>query len=487
MSSSKTKDVFFIFSGNVLNAVSNILLMPFLARALSPYDYGTYGQVLLMVDTAQIIVSCGLATILYVVLASNPEKFRATITNNLVAAIGLGLLGYIFIQIFTDLLANQFGNIDIKKYLPIYSISIISALVLASTQSALIYLKRVKTYVFATVFSNLLRLTALFIAIQFYASLELAFWGLVAINISTMLLCMWLLRDVITLRELSLGEGKRQIRKGLALGLTGVLGYVIFYTDGIMISSLLTTKDYAFFRAGAIEIPLVATFYASVAQIILPEVSKLYSKLEFDQIISLKYKVSLNSAALVYPFVVFCIIFAPDLITAYLSEKYAASIVIFQIYSATVFIRIADYLDVLIAAQKNSIIVGVHILVIGINILLNYIFIKSFGMVGAAYSTVIAKYIFCGLLLYFTAHVLKTKVINIFDYKRFFGIILLCLSVMICTRIVSSPLESIWMRLMAVSLSLPVVFLIIVKFGYIDSVILARVKNKVNFLARSNG
>ena len=48
-----------------INAVVAILFLPYLSRALSVVEYGTYGQTILITNIATVLLACGLGKVIY--------------------------------------------------------------------------------------------------------------------------------------------------------------------------------------------------------------------------------------------------------------------------------------------------------------------------------------------------------------------------------------------------------------------------------------
>ena len=79
------------------------------------------------------------------------------------------------------------------------------------------------------------------------------------------------------------------------LAISSLIEKSLVYLDGVMVSAMLTTTAYAFYRAGAVEVPFVAGLYGSVTAIVMPEIAKLFSDNNLKEIIkNYIYRYSLN-------------------------------------------------------------------------------------------------------------------------------------------------------------------------------------------------
>jgi len=73
---SKVKSIVFLTLAKGVNVVINFLLLPYLARALSYEDYGTYGQILLIMDMTKVLFTSGMGSATYFLLATHSNAHR---------------------------------------------------------------------------------------------------------------------------------------------------------------------------------------------------------------------------------------------------------------------------------------------------------------------------------------------------------------------------------------------------------------------------
>lgn len=424
---SKVKKIATLTFGQGINILINFLFMPYMARVLSYDDYGSYGQVLLIVSFTSSILSFGLSQIIFVYL--NSDKSQETVfSTNLFATTLLGMIGFLFLYLSATFFGNFLNNPSLSKLIPIFGISLIFTLPNQSINSLLIFLNKVKISAFLNVSVNLFKILLVVGAIQIYQSVYLAFVGILISQLVQFLVGIYLTKKSITLK-IDQSLFWEQLTQGFPLGLTGILGSGILYVDGIMVSKILGVQEYAIYRNGAIEVPFISTIYTSIAVIIMPEVTKLFSENKLKEIVELKKKVIMNTMMLTYPILVFLLFNAKDLIVLYLGLKYEASAIIFGVYNLTLLYRVNDYSDILIAANKSRYILYCYFFAFILNLTLNYFFIHLFGTVGAAVSTVLSIFILAFLQLNKTLLIIKSNLKNLIEIKSI--IHLICISLII--------------------------------------------------------
>jgi len=238
-----------------------------------------------------------------------------------------------------------------------------------------------------------------------------------------------------------------------------------------MISIFENEKEFAYYKNGAFEIPLISVLYVSISQIFLPKIAQWYSNKQFTQIANVKKKLSSNIAAVTYPICIFFVLFSSDFILIFLSDKYKLSAIIFTIFNLSLLMRIYDYLDVLIAAKKTKLILYVQVFAIIFNFILNYILIPSIGIKGAAIATLTTLFSYAFILLYFNSKTLNSSLLKIIDLPKITLILLISLIIALpfyYLNIFNHLLLSFAFKL----LYFPITYFIIVKFGFLDEKII---------------
>lgn len=414
---SLTRKVGLMTLGQGINVVVNILFLPYMARALSYEEYGSYGQALLVTSIVATFLTLGLPQLLNVYLADDKKDDRLSLSSNLITSILLGLVGSVLTFALSDWFGTVFDNKELPYLIQIFSLSILFSIPFASLNSYFIYTGRVKLSVKLSVLTNVLKIILVVLSIQFFKSLPLALISMVFISVLQLLIALLYAKSGLVY-QIDKKLIKQQIVEGFPLGLTGIVSMVILYTDSTMVSSMLGIKEYAIYRNGAIEVPFISTLYGSIAAIVLPEVAKMWQKGKIDELFQLKKKVIMNTIYLLYPILIFLIFNAQSIITLYLGEKYVDSAVVFAVFNLTLLIRVNYYADVLISAKKNRYILKIYLIVVVFNFIVNYILINLYGSVGAAASTVLSIALLSGLLLTKTLSISKKKLSDLFEIRK---------------------------------------------------------------------
>jgi O-antigen/teichoic acid export membrane protein len=470
---SNVKKIATLGFGTGINILVNFLFLPYMARVLSYEDYGSYSQVLLITTFAASLLSFGLPQIIYVYLNKHNNE-KEVLSTNIFSAFVLGTIGTIALIISSQLFGNWFKNDQLGDLIPIYAITLIFSLPFQSINAFFIYKNKVKLSAGIAILTNLIKIALVIGSIQLYNSVYLALFSIFISQLLQFVIGFLAVKNSLTL-NLKKTLIITQLKKGFPLGLTGILGAGILYIDGIMVSKLEGVQAFAIYRNGAIEVPFISTIYGSIAAIILPEVARLYKESNFKEIVNLKRKVIMNTMMLTYPVLVFLLFNSRDLIVLYLGQKYEASAIIFAIFNLTLLIRVNDYHDILIAANKTKYILYFYSVVFLLNLILNYFFINLWGSVGAAYATIISLLIFSFLHLYKSAKTIQASIKDFVNLKNLILLLFISISVATILNLSISYFVKNEVRLVLfMTLFFPIVYLLLVKFNLISKEIITQ-------------
>jgi O-antigen/teichoic acid export membrane protein len=246
-----------------------------------------------------------------------------------------------------------------------------------------------------------------------------------------------------------------------------------------MVSKMEGIESYAIYRNGAFEIPFLSTIYGSIAAIILPEIAKLFNQNELIKIAALKKKVITSTIMITYPALIFFLFNSNDIIPLYLGDKYNDSAIIFTIFNLALLIRVNDYHDILIAANKSKYILLYYTIVFILNCVLNYFLITWFGKIGAAISTIISLFLFAFLHLQKSLSIIKMKYRDFFNFKQIFYLLLICLSISSTIYFTLSAINQTEIKLILNAiLFFPLTYYLLIKFDFISKSMIIKLMPK---------
>jgi len=299
-------------------------------------------------------------------------------------------------------LVNLFGQVPIPIFM-----------------SVLVFYNRVQDTALLTVLSNLAKIAVMFIAIKGIGSV-----GTLMIGLSIISVLQCLAYYLLIPAEIRKGGIYNQLltralfTMATPLVLSALVEKSLVYLDGIMISAMLDTANYAFYRAGAVEVPFIATLYGAVATIVMPEVARLFHAGNFNEIIRLKRTAISGTAFFVYPVLVYLLFFSKPLMVFYLTDVYTARALIFAIFNLSLLIRINDYQDVLVISGNSRFIFFAVLTSSVVNLMLNALLIYFHGINGSAMAFIVSLFLFAGILAWKSTKILSCTLNQLFDFRQ---------------------------------------------------------------------
>lgn len=196
---------------------------------------------------------------------------------------------------------------------------------------------------------------------------------------------------------------------------SGVCSNLFGSMDRYMSASLLNSVVVAYYDIGSrinnmLDIPTRAA-----ADIIFPKSSRASFEEGNHKVRYMFEKISAILGALVLPASIFIFIFAEWIIKIIAGDKYLAAAAIIRVAMIYATLRpiqnqAANIMD---SINKPNITFKLNVFVLACNLIFNYVCIRMFGMMGAAYGTLLTTVISFGITLYLLNRIIGSKVSSI--------------------------------------------------------------------------
>jgi O-antigen/teichoic acid export membrane protein len=421
-----TKAIVFTFANGITFLIS-FLMLPYLSRSLTYEDYGSYTQLFIIGTILTLLLGLGITLILNVLFVENTGAERKVFSTMFNLHVCVGLIGIVLTVLIANHVARLLSNNKLSLLLIYFAPYVAFQLVGSYLNTALVYFNKVKSVSVIAISSNVLQTLLLLIAIQVYHSLVLAVIAIIVagfIFIPIRFLC--IPGEYRTARFFDKKIINHALKLSWALYVSSFLTNGIIYMSSFMVSAMLTTKNYAIYRNGSIEIPFISSIYASITTTLLPDLTRMFAENKTEEVFMLKRKISSVSAGVVFPITIYAIIMSPYFIPLYLSNKYQGSALVFAIYNIITLFRINDYFDLLIIAKRNKSILYANAIAFIIAILLTFILTKMFGGRGSAAAVVISVMVMVAIMLPQTLRATNMQLRNYFDLPLLIKIAVIC-------------------------------------------------------------
>lgn len=418
------KNAVILTGSKILVSMLGVITAMLLARFRTLEEYGTYSQIIMIADLVSSILLLGLPNSINYFLAKEEEegkrqKFLSvyyTLSTIMTIIIALSLL------VSLPMIIRYFNNPMIKKFAYVFVIYPWASLMINSLSNVCIVYGKMRKLLYFNVVQSIATLTILLMAKMFALPFQVYMYFYMAS------LCGFAVVGVLWVRSfaggIALGLEWKLIRKifvfSIPIGLASVVGTITIQLDKFVIGRFFSTEQYAIFANASKELPvtLVAT---SLTAVLLPALVKLLDKEDKRDAVELWG----NAANISFSFMALIVggflVFAPDIMSLFYSEKYVTTdgIAVFRIYTLILLFKSIYWGIFLNALGKTKFILYTSILTLIFNFIGNIVFYYLMGFIGPAISSLLVIGIMAFAQLRFTGRLLNVPLKKILPWKNF--------------------------------------------------------------------
>ncbi|MFT7073666.1 MAG: O-antigen/teichoic acid export membrane protein [Patiriisocius sp.] len=433
MNNSKTNNTvqaFWVAMGSMSSIALSIVSAAILSRYFNKADYGTYKQIVYVYSTLLVVFSAGLPRVFSYFLPRFSLEEGKTIVKKVNRVLFLaGLFFSLFLFSFSGIIASVLKNPDLAYGLKVFSP--IPMLLLPTLGIEGIFSTYKKT-MFIAIYNTLSRvLMLIFIVVPviiFKGDYISAIYGWLVVSILTFIMA-YFFKGIpfinIESKETTLNY-KEIFAYSTPLVIASIWGITIKSADQFYISRYFGKEVFAEFSNGFIELPFVTMITASTSVVLMPMFSKVFHENKGIDGLIKTWRSSLNkSSKVIFPIVIFFMVFASEIMVVLYSEQYKQSSVYFRINMFLNFFNIIIFAPLFLAMGKTKLYAKVHMVLAIIIWITGYILVKYIDspIAIAVNSTTlqIFKIIF---FIFLSSKILKIKFIDFFPFKSFALILL---------------------------------------------------------------
>ena len=404
-------------------SLSEALVLLLIARLLGKADLGSLAALFLTYETLALLASAGFpGALMYFLPTEDDTTRRAIVTRFIHVGMGMGAIAaFIMMSIglldFTQpaLLDGLFGGFDTStdgesgervafQYLLALGISAIFDVPARLLPNLLVVEGRAKSAAAVGIIRSLGR--TLFPVIPIALGMDL-WWvagSLSVFGIIFGLSVFWFRHDLYRGAPIiRWTTSNRELFKfAVPLGLTEAIGILNKRLDRFLVVGLFAAAVVAEYEVGAWQIPFVATIPFSVGAAYTPRFRALFAEGRFREGIEIWKLSSVKVGLIVMPICMVFIVAAEESITLLFGPQYAASAIVFRLYSIWTLLRIAAFGNVITAAGKPQFVLHAAGLSFLANIALSVPLTLWLGYYGAALGTLVS---FIPMILFYCAKI----------------------------------------------------------------------------------
>lgn len=363
---SNIQQAFWIALASLITFSFGILSAAVLSRYLSKIDYGTYKQVLYIYSTLLIVFTLGLPKAYSFFLPrieNNHAKHVIKKITNIFFVLGaiFSLSLYLFSGVIADLLKNDQLELAIKIFSPVP----LFMLPTMGIESIFSCYRKTQLAAIYTLSTRVLMLLCMVLPVIIFKTTYIgAIIGFTVASFFTFLIALYL--KYLPVKEYGYEESNLSYHSifsfSLPIMIASFWGIIEISSSQFFISRYFGTEVFAEYSNGAIELPIVGMVLGATSAVLSPIFSKMsHEKVDLKaELYPLWIRVFEKSSMFTYPFLVFSIIFAEEIMVLFYGKNYAQSAIYFQIFNIYYFFTIIVYGPYLINTGRQKLYSNAH-------------------------------------------------------------------------------------------------------------------------------
>ncbi len=418
------KNAVILTGSKIFVSMLGIITAMLLARFRTLEEYGTYSQIIMIADLVSSILLLGLPNSINYFLSKEEttegrQKFLSvyyTLSTIMTVVIA------IFLLMAVPMIIQYFNNPLIRNFAYIFVIYPWASLMINSLSNACIVYGRVNKLLYFSLAQSIIVLLILVITKMMSLSFRVyMYFYMASLSGFAIVGILWVRKFSGKINfNLNIKVIQEIFKFSIPIGMASVVGTINVQLDKFVIGRFFSTEQYAVFTNASRELPvtLVAT---SLTAVLLPTLVKLLNKENKEEAVELWGYAANISFCFMALIVGGFLVFAPDIMSLFYSEKYVTSegIIVFRIYTLILLFRAIYWGIFLNALGKTKFILYSSILTLIFNFIGNIVFYYLFGFIGPAVSSLLVTFIMNFTQLGFTSRLLKKSIKEILPWKKF--------------------------------------------------------------------
>ncbi len=383
------KSSVYIFISFAVAAVFGYLSKILLARYLGPSEFGSYSLALTVMYLFSSFAIAGVGTSISYYLSKEKERskknafFSALFSISLISLFLLSLL----ILIFPTQIAAIFGNNGLIKvtyllagFTFLYGTTrVVYSILRGEEQSKIFAIFYAATPILYFILIYSMKVVTAYNALLYY---------IVTYLLIDLFVFPYIFKKVKFVKP-DFGLVKKVFSFSVVLFLVEILFSLRRWTDVWMLSLLSNVSNIGYYNVAALSAFAFNMVLMSMNFLYLPVANRLFHEGKLKRLREVYNKICFTLTLLVSPFVVALVLFAPQFIVLVFGKEYLSAVVPFSILIVATLINVIlgpNWTNLIIKQEKKLLVVLASV-TLAVNIVLNYLTIPVWGIVGTAIST----------------------------------------------------------------------------------------------------
>jgi O-antigen/teichoic acid export membrane protein len=421
-----------LFVGKVLAFIVQFITPIILVRILTKTDYGIYQQFHLFAGLLLPVLGLCLNTSLfYFYPVSEQEDRKAYIIQTFFILSFVGIAFLIISLNYHHFIFNIFSLPELDRYRYIIPLYILFMLVSSISDFLFILEKKIKFNIFYYPVEMLIRLVLI---LGFLFSTKNT-WGCLMgllvysfirfLFISIYLAIKYLNNIKHIVSKIKSGSVIEQLKYSLPFVGGVLLETITRKFDKILLNKYIEPSQYAIYAVAFFSIPLVTMLFASINDVVVPEISRYAHADNKKKAAELWHKVIEKTSSVAIPSIFFFSIMAEEVIVLLYTKNYAESAIYYRIYLLSFLFTMTSFGLVLRGFKKTIFFFRANLIGAIVTISIGYFLIKNFLIMGAMITAIIGIGVPIIIVIYYEKKLLNLTFSNWMPWDKIVKIALI--------------------------------------------------------------
>lgn len=382
MGTNNSKQALWIGLGSFFSFLVGIVSPMILSRFLDKGDYGTYKQVMFVYNSLLMVFTLGLPKAYAYFLPKYSHEYSRDIINKITSLfIVMGAVFSLVLFLFSGPIAGLLKNDDLSLALKIFAPTPLFLLPTIGLDG--IYASFRKTH-FITIYTFLTRILTVG-----FTTLPVLFFGggyieaIIGFDIASLITCIIaLVMKNYPIRKENHKKSSLTVHQILKFSVpllyASLWGIILASANQFFISRYYGNAVFAEFSNGFMEIPFAPMVLSAIATVLMPRFSELEGGVRMNDKVYDLWQSSLEkSAKIIFPILIFSIVFADLLMICMYGDAYIDSSIYFRIKNISSLFYIIPFAPIILAIGKTKQYADVHMVTAIIIVLLELICVRT--------------------------------------------------------------------------------------------------------------
>ncbi len=395
------KDSFLYTLSTLMTKGIGFLMIPIYTAFFSPKDFGIMDMIKITGSILSIIIGLEIhqAVARFFPDAESEDKKKVIVSTGLWSIVTLYVTFLVIILIFIKQISLlAFHSVDYKDLLIIAFFSFELNFIYFFFHSQLKWQLKSKENVIISFIYTLLTASCTFILLKFYGfGIKAVFIAQIIASIVGIILSYLCSKDYYSF-TFNIRQFKNLVSFSSPLIFSTLIAYAMLYEDRIIINIYLSLDDVGLYGIAFRFASVVSILTVGIQTALTPLIYNNYKETETPKAIAKLFNYFIIGASL---FVTLLFIFSKYIVMGFAAESYLNAYKIIPWLAMSLFFSgVINFVPGIFIAKKTKWIMYINFVAFITNLGFNIIFIKLFGLLGAAYATVLSSFLYF-MLYYF--------------------------------------------------------------------------------------